>query len=370
VDRPITVLGSGFGLGFYIPALLLDYEFRQVGQPAEVVIFESFLVRNKQDQITSSRRDYHQNFAVALVAQRIPKDIRDSIDWEAVDALLDRWAREEREDFVVFSGHWIYILDLYRERRGAGRVRADILYVDAALSPSWKGTKKFLPDYPDRYSEKWMFDAENGVIHFRIPVNPRQPVLPYEGRPSRLVLHGGGWGMGTYLSKPAELEQQAYALDIVISEESEAGEPEAGRRYWMNDPGWEAWEKDPETGRPSFPRFGEVIRGEVPQFSHKPSHHLLYERIGAAKAIVSKPGGSTLIDSLASGTPVVFLEPFGPHEQQNAELWMRLGFGISWDDWKRAGFSEAALQPLHEALMKQRTTIPSYSETYWTPTNP
>ncbi|WP_261301688.1 UDP-glucuronosyltransferase [Paenibacillus andongensis] len=355
-----TILTSGFGLGFYIPALLLEYQLSERQVPAEAVVFENFIVKEKKDKIAESRHDYHINFAVARVAQKFPMDIRDSIDFAAVDQLLAAWERERRRDFIVFSGHWIYILDMYGERVGSESLNVDLLYVDTDLSPSWKSVKKYVPDYAERYREVWLFDAANGQIRCRVPAAD-EPAVTYAGRPQRLAVHGGGWGMGTYLEKINELERH-YELDIVIASEADCDVSNTRHRYWMNDPSWEAWEKGPETGKHTFPRFGEIKAGESPVFATQESHHRLYDLIKGAKAIVSKPGGATLLDSLSSATPVVFLEPFGPHEQRNADLWTQLGFGIPYEQWKLADFSPELLEPLHEALLAHRKAAPSYAD--------
>ncbi|AEI43607.1 hypothetical protein [Paenibacillus mucilaginosus] len=353
-----TILGSGFGLGFYIPSLLLCRQLEARGHAAEAVVFESYLKQEKQEKIAESRWEYHANFAVALVAQRLPADVRPSIDWEAAEALFSRWEEEDRRRFVVLSGHWIYLLDRYRERMGGKPVEAELLYVDAGVSPSWKSVRKYVPDYASRYREVGMYDAAALEVLFRLPVTGEPPV-PYAEKENRLVLHGGGWGMGTYLEKRMELEGKGFALDIITGAAEEA-ERHGRHRFWMNDPCWEAWRREGEPPRHTFPRFGEIRPGEPPVFTSPGLRHGLYELVRGAKAIVSKPGGATLIDSLASGTPVVFLDPFGPHEAKNAELWIANGFGISYEAWKDSDYSLSLLESLHVTLRTREGTIRSY----------
>ena len=72
----------------------------------------------------------------------------------------------------------------------------------------------------------------------------------------------------------------------------------------------------------------------------------------------------TLVDSLASATPLVYLEPFGRHEEKNAELWMHLGFGISYSDWKAVDYSMETLEGLHRNLLKARGSYIDYAESY------
>ena len=72
-------------------------------------------------------------------------------------------------------------------------------------------------------------------------------------------------------------------------------------------------------------------------------YHVMFDLVREARAIISKTA-STLVDSLAAATPIVMLEPFGEHEQKNADLWEYLGFGIPYSKWKEADFSGQSLK--------------------------
>jgi UDP-N-acetylglucosamine:LPS N-acetylglucosamine transferase len=95
----------------------------------------------------------------------------------------------------------------------------------------------------------------------------------------------------------------------------------------------------------------EVVDRRITGVRQRADHHALHDVIRAAKAIVSKPGGCTLIDSLAAATPVVFLEPYGYAEASNASLWEHLGFGISYVAWKATGYDPAVLERLHANIV-------------------
>ncbi|SFF39587.1 hypothetical protein SAMN04487969_13323 [Paenibacillus algorifonticola] len=363
-NRFTTILCSGFGLGFYNPGLIVNYQLRQRGIPTEVLVFEGFMQKEKQAKIVDSRKAYHDNFALAKIATKLPKDIRDSFNLEQINDMLNGWAAEGRRRFISLSGHWVYILELYRERLGAAadELEVDLLYVDSDLSPSWKSLKKYMPDYSTRYREVWLYASSTLSIHLQIRVGDGEP-LPFAGRAPRYVIHGGGWGMGTYQGKIPELEQQGLALDVVAYELAETERQKQGNRYYMNDPQWMAWNKG-ESGEHEFPRFGEIRPDTAPSFSNLPSHHGLYDVIRQAKGIISKPGAGTLMDSLASATPVIMLEPFGEHEKRNLEVWLEHGLGITYEDWERAGFTEDVLATIHERLLVKRAATRTYTDDY------
>ena len=89
--------------------------------------------------------------------------------------------------------------------------------------------------------------------------------------------------------------------------------------------------------------------------------------IARARAVVSKPGGCTLIDSLASGTPVILLEAYGYAERSNAEVWIALGYGITFEAWRESGFSIDVLQRLHENLRKRARNTINYPQSLLRP---
>jgi hypothetical protein len=102
-----------------------------------------------------------------------------------------------------------------------------------------------------------------------------------------------------------------------------------GRRYFMIDPDWHPWHDN------GFPPFGQVGANGLVRFERGRAHHDSFHLTRSAMAVLSKPGGGTLMDSLAAATPLVLLDPFGDHESRNAALWTRLGFGIPFADWAR-----------------------------------
>jgi len=93
------------------------------------------------------------------------------------------------------------------------------------------------------------------------------------------------------------------------------------------------------------------------------STHWLLQQITNSSGIVSKPGGATLLDSLATGTPVVFTTPYGDTEAENARFWCSLGLGLSLAGWERSGYSEKMLAQAQEQLLVARAALPSYAET-------
>ncbi|WP_405115306.1 UDP-glucuronosyltransferase [Paenibacillus sp. FSL K6-1217] len=362
MNNTVTILCSGFGLGFYVPGLLIERKLAGLGIKAEIEVFETLMPEHKKEQTDNSRKAYQQSFAVALTSQKIPSDIRSSLDAGAVERLLQQWKQEERQRFIVLSGHWVHVIDRYREITGCP-VDAELLYIDAELSPSWKNLRKLNPGYAQGYREVSMYDPLNREILCRIDAGPME-ALPPSSRNGRLVIHGGGWGIGTFREKFDALESAGYELDIAAYSAQEIGESIHGRHYYMNDPQWRTWNRD-SSGQYTFPPFAEVtgnVAGSFPPCQHYEKG--MYGVIRQASAVISKPGGGALIDSLASGTPLVLLDPFGPHEKINSDLWVELGYGIRYGEWAESGFDREALNRLSRNLQSARDQYPDYAVSY------
>ncbi|MNC06644.1 hypothetical protein D3C75_541620 [compost metagenome] len=208
-----------------------------------------------------------------------------------------------------------------------------------------------------------MYDRVKQEILCSIDAGPGE-AMPASARNGRLVVHGGGWGIGTFREKLDVLESAGYELDIAAYSHEEIGEAICGRRYYMNDPEWRTWLRN-SSGQYIFPPFAEVTRDQANHFP--PCDHYqegMYGVIRQASAVISKPGGGALIDSLASGTPLVLLDPFGPHEKINSDLWVKLGFGIRYDQWAETGFERGELRKLSDNLQSARSRYPDYAASY------
>ncbi|RCW43484.1 UDP-glucuronosyltransferase [Paenibacillus prosopidis] len=353
----ITILCSGFGLGFYIPGLLIERSLRNMGYNVDVEVFENLMMEEKKLQTDVSRKAYTANFAVAKASQRIPGDIRQSLDPFKKKDLIGRWEREGRSRFISLSGHWVHILDELKDRNNS--IQADLLYVDSELSPSWKQLRKHKPNYAECYREIGLYDPQIKQTLFRIDVDGKEP-LPISKRNARLVVHGGGWGIGTFREAVDELEQAGYSLDVVAYGPDEINDDSSDRRYFMNDPDWRTWQRSDE-GVHTFPPFGQIINRKNMEFQFCREHHGLYKVLREAAAVISKPGAGALIDSLSSSTPLILLDPFGPHEEVNADIWVAEGFGIRYEAWRDTSFDKGVLERLHHNLVVKRKQYPDYA---------
>ncbi|MFC0623555.1 hypothetical protein [Kribbella deserti] len=344
----IEILTSGVALGVHVPGLLLADRLREQGGSAHVSVLERLMPEQTLVTTARSKQAFHRDFRVALAGQKLARDASIATDARAVDDLLREWRARRVSRFVVFSGFWLPIVERYVAE--AGVVPVDVCHVDSVQSPSFDKAGPTTLEV----EHVWLADADGGRVPCSIPVTREEP-LAWSDRDHRLLVHGGGWGMGTYRERAPELLAAGFALDVVAYEDRDLAGTE-GVRYFMIDPDWHPWLGD------GYPPFAEVVAGQPPAFVQRTGHHGSFDLARRALATVSKPGGGTLLDSLWSATPTVLLEPFGPHEQHNAELWRQLGFGIAFEHWAEKGLAVEVLAELHEALLAARPLIPDYSK--------
>jgi hypothetical protein len=340
------MLTSGVALGVHVPGLLLSSRLAERGVATSVEVIERLLPNERLAAIAASRSLLHRNFRAARAAQRLASDPSGAIDDATLDAVQRRWREQDVRHLVVFTGFWLGPLARLAAR-GLPLPPITVCHVDSVPSPSFR--RAGATTVP--HDTVWLASAARGVLPWTIPVSDEPPVAWTE-RTGHLLVHGGGWGMGTYRERAAELADAGHRLDLVVHEVPESADADSAVRPYLMDPAWHPWLDD------GYPPLGRVLPGQDHQsvaYRRGQAHHSSFDLARHATAIVTKPGGGTLLDSLWSATPLALLEPSGEHEERNAQLWCDLGFGIRYDEWRASGFALQPLRPLHEALVNART---------------
>lgn len=354
----ITLLASGNSLGAYIPAIhLREYLARQHIR-AEVQVLETLYREETRSKINGYKKAFHNNFSIALTGHRLAKDISPNLDDSAVRRLHAHWRQTGCATFIAFTGFWLPILKAYKEIAGFP-VHIEWIHMDACDTPSYKVYKYSY----HQYRNVQFYDPELESPGYLI-TPPDVEAASFEARNDRFLIHGGGWGIGTYRDKIERLRRGGCRLDIIAYDESEVQEDDGKTRYFMVDPEWSPWIKDAGEIHTYPPMLELVRRKGMVERRRLPDYASYLELVRLSRAIVSKPGGATLNDSLVYATPLLLLEPFGYHEESNATFWKRCGFGIGYDDWEENGFPAASLQACHERLRKQRITACHYGREF------
>lgn len=369
----ITILTSGNSLGAYVPGIRLVEQLRRRGIPAEAEVLERLFPEETRHNMIRTKQLFHNSFEAAKMGTRMARDIGLTLDETAVANLLQRWRDEGRSAFLAVTGFWIPVLQRYEKMMHPEPIRVEFLRLDAVDTPSYRPYEDVYP----RYRHHWLYRlGREGTseLHAKLIMSDTE-FVPYLERERRIVVHGGGWGIGTYRSKIANL-QRYYSLAIVAYHSEEVQDALPCDQIYMTDPNWHPWleeslsyDRTNQTNQTNqidtaYPPMAEWKRNEPLAYERGTNGPLLYEVIRNSLAIVSKPGGGTLIDSLSSATPLIYLEPFGEHERANAELWEQLGFGISYERWLEADFSWKMLHELHLHLKSKTLSLSDFGGMY------
>lgn len=352
-ERQTTILCAGPGLGFYIPGALLARQLRHE-RLVDLVVIEGLLSPEKQEIIRRARQAFHRDFRVALMGQRVVHDMTPDLRPDAVQHLLSRWAAEGRRHFIVFSGFWGPIMARYLREYAPGATWVDYCHVDAAPSSSWS----LVRERPPHARDVWFLSWADRRLHSRLEVSGEAP-LPWEARGERLLAHGGGWGMGTHLQRSADLDPSQVSLDVLCYEPADLEPRRPQWRYFLLPPGWFPWSIRPDQSL--FPPLGIIDESGAARFVENHEYPEIFRLIRAAPAMISKPGGGTLIDSLAAATPLLLLEPFGEYEQKNGLLWKEWGFAMDLASWVSGGCRREDLQRMHDRLVAARARVRNYA---------
>ena len=340
------LLGSRIALGVYVPALSLKKELEARGDAADLICLED-LYEGRDAVIEESKRSFHRDFRLAKTSYRMPTRNRSAVDPLAVQSLRDRLAAEAYYAVVTFSGFWA---DFLKSLAAAcphyeGRIYA--VHMDASYSLSWKGAEGgFINDI-------WLYELESGSVQRTLEA-PDAGSEPQR----RILVHGGGWGIGEYEGVIKLLNERGYPLDIVIYYPDEAGAEDDMNDYYLLDPGWR-----PDDKREEYPRLLKYEDGKWRQsVGGITKINPLRELMKRDAAVLSKPGGGTISDSLVTATPFIFNEELAYYERDNRLLWTEKGFGMSFDDFIRSEDTDAALQDMRRRLLSLHGALPTVAE--------
>jgi hypothetical protein len=355
----ITILCSGMTLGVYTPAITVDRQLQAKGFKTSVEVFENLFSEEKRKGIKELKLACHRSFSIAKMAQKMAKDNNSrNFDATIVDELITNWSRESRSVFIVFSGYWMPILEKYRVLNLA-KTEVYIFHMDATLSSSWKSYDTTGP----KYKHIWLFEWLGSKIPCYLKIGNEMPVN-FEDRKNRILIHGGGWGIGTYKSHINKLSTLGLKLDVIAYELADVNEDDEND-YYMLDADWSPWEKNTD-GKHIFPPLKKVKGSAISSTTdNKSEYSEVYNVLRNNKAIISKPGGGTLVDSFSSGTPLIMLEPYGEYEEKNASLWFDLGMGIYYQDWVNSNYSFALLEQMHVRIVALRNQKESVLDVYF-----
>ncbi len=350
----IKILTSVMGLGTYVPALLLEDCFLRKGMSCQVQLIESFLKEEKIVKFLKNKEEYHKNFKAAKLGHKLAeRQLGGLIDDQEKKTIFEDWNESGVTLFVVMSGNWMETLLEYVDMGKIEPQSICAVHMDVGATPSWC---KYM-DIPGLKNIS-VYDENTVQCMLEYPKKFLKTRNVYEEpAKSHIYIHGGGWGMGTYQERHKEFHEiLPYKVKTTIHSLKEAEEND-GWDYYLLDSKWMPWKSD---NNDLYPPIGKVTSNGVKALPNG-LHQGMYSLYEDCCGIISKAGGGTLMDSLITGTPLVFIEPIAMHEQRNQDLWIKLKFGITYEDWKQNDFSIDMLKEIYNNIIENREKIPDLS---------
>lgn len=349
--KNIAVLSSSVTLGVYVPALTFFHQLKQCSEYKDscFYVYEDLLSLEKRNGLNTLKKKYHENFKFVLMAQKLSVHNNNrSIENHELKALYKHWYSNKISYFIVFSGFWIPAINKYSIDYSI-QVFGDFIMLDASLSNSWKSQQATFP-----YTVKRLFDLEAGKLNYSLLIG--RNIIPPHKRDGILV-HGGGWGVGNYQEILEELQHISTQILCLAYFKKDIQEKN-NIIFITQDEKWLAGSNFNGI-KLSFPdliptKEHELVIKDIQCDGHELEYSKLYEYITRVHAIISKPGGGTLVDSYSANTPIVFLKSCGKHEEANAIFWKKMGFGIDYQEWKSTNYSLNLLGNLKENIRKYK----------------
>jgi len=340
------ILTSLFGFGVYFPARIVANSLENAGLDSEILLIEHFFTDEKRKTYEDSQTAFRRNYRIAKLASKLSIDSSNMLDLEKVETLFKKWEEENVSEFLCFSGLWLELLSLYVKINP--QIRIKLCRLDAGDAVTWRVNDAIT--IQKSYS---FLDLKVEKINYKLSI-PTLNAIPYHERAASFVIHGGGWGLGEFLEITKQLPQKS--IKRVLIKDFSNYVPNTDTRYYMNDPAWDPIHNSSHLSH--FPELGEIISEDNILYTHNKEYHSVLDLIVDSKAIISKPGGMTLVDSISTGTPLIYLDPMGENEKGNQVLIERLKIGTSFDTWQKANFSDKMLIEFHENIQMIKTNLP------------
>ena len=314
----------------------------------------------REDLLTAAGRQTVQDMRAWFLA-----DPKNSALYYADEAVQKRWKTEYapeaigrlRTELLISPPRRVIFFEPSTMEEVIGHVGdllpgVDLQYVDPDRRPI-TATGADLLDFssiPLPLTINYPVDANPARLTCRHSA-PSLQIRPFDAREFAFVTHGGGWAMGDFRSVLTQLPGPAAILlprDRAMAEKDDLL-PRASL-FFDIDLGTDA--------ACEFARLAQVTETGYRILPPMP-HHGALDVIARSRAIVSKPGGATVVDSYLAQTPVLFLDPISQYEQGNAEFIQQSGIGMRLSDFLAKGADPALLQTCAANLARLIDGVPT-----------
>lgn len=349
--KKIAILTASMGLGTYIPALSLKDELTFFNINSDIFLYEDYISEDKRNNLKKYKKAFHNDIRLAIAGHQLMGKLNKSSNTLEIAKKLYPLINAY-DEIIVLSGNWIDILCVLEEEFHMA-IAITIIHLDCDKAPSWQNKHK----YPESIkNEIWLLGQTDKDAKYYLS---KKDSLEFNKRDNRLLLYGGGWGMGNYLEYADELSQHIL-LDVILHSPIDKINCENKNLYLFPEE-WNPWQRK-ENNELYIPdlRICKQINKKL-LVTDKTIKNIFASQ---DRALVSKPGGGTIIDALTYCTPLIFLDPISRHEQENASYYIKRGLAISIDEWRKLNYSNSVLEKISENINNYISSLKPLSEIF------
>ena len=345
----IAIVSSIIGYGIYFPALMIYKQLKALDYNVHIYIIERYFDEKATSEFERTKTAFKKDVRLAQIASRIPVKYTEKLSAEKTATLFEEWKTNNTTHFLCFSGLWLETLDKYKQQHPNCTI--DACRVDSAVSSTWEALTTHDNLITNDLS---FFNANANKINYVLNIPEIKP-LPYSERNQHVSIHGGGWDLGDFASTTDQFTTN-YHVNLIVNELQEASNKNMS--LYANQPNWNPLYTD------GFPPFGRIDSDGNLAVKNYENHPGILTILAKSKAIVSKPGGMTLMDSLLTETPLIFLKSIGKNENSNKKLWESLQLGISIENWQENQQKSTILEEMHQRIVAIKKETPCFLKSY------
>lgn len=345
--KKVLLLSSSLALGVYTPAKILQDELRYLNIETDIHIVEGLFHTDKKINIEENKRRFGENFKLAKAAHAMPNHFTKSIDESLKEPCFKKWNAGNYSLIIVLSGFWLDLVNEY-DSNYAHNSKIILLHLDSVESHSWR--QSISPR--NRYKEIWFFSEPNNQINYKICT---RRYIQDENK--SIIVHGGGWNMGEYKDAIIAMNQAGYRLSVIVNYLEDIPSSDTENDYYVLQANFNY---DLVVENPTYPSLMRYLNGKLVEFHE--NKNPFADLINNSCAILSKPGGGTLLDSLTYGIPVIFVEELAKYEQSNAQLWVRKGLGMTLDKFIKLTNKRNQLLVMRRNIINLSNILPNIGD--------
>lgn len=346
--KKVLLLSSSLALGVYVPAKMLQDELRCLDTETDIHIVEGLFQIDKKINIEVNKRKFGENFKLAKAAHTMPNHFSKSIDETLKEQCFKKWNAGNYSLIIVMSGFWLDLVYEY-DWNYAHNSKIILLHLDSAESHSWHQSTSLR----NSYKEMWFFSESNNQINYKICT---RPYIHEENK--SIIVHGGGWNMGEYKDAIRTMNQAGYRLSVIVNYIKDIPSFDIDNDYYVLQANFTY---DLVLENPTYPCLMRFINGKLVVLQEN-NNNPFADLINSSCAIISKPGGGTLIDSLTYGIPLIFTEELAKYELCNAQLWVRKGLGMLFEEFIKLTDKKKHLLDMRRNIINLSNILPEIGD--------